>query len=165
MTRLLKPAGIAAAAFVLCGCTGSLIVTDDSGAVMQGVPVLRYEAWVESGSYTKLSKGAGECEPMPYHKVVNLPTGKPYYVRAEGSTFAKTTFSMKLSEGALTDLSFNTDSNIPDTLNAAANIMKAMPSIGITGTKTGGPSEKPACDAGEDPKKLQRLEKWLLEHD
>ena len=154
------------AIFVLCGCTGSLVVTDEKGTPLAGVPVASNEVWVEEGLYTKLAKG-GDCDARtPFTKVVTLGTGPKIYVKPEGSLLAKTSFSMKLnSDGSLTQIDFNTDSNLPDTLNATTSLLKALPSLGVGLARAPTSSDKPACDSGEQVTKLTRFNEWLRSHD
>jgi hypothetical protein len=150
---------------IITACTGKLNVLDNQGAALRGIPVATYELWVEQGTYSKLAKG-GSCDSgTPFQKVVSLATGPTYYVQVEGSMFAKTTFDLKLNaDGALAELSFNTESNLPDTLTGVSNILKTLPELGIAGAGAPAPGPQPACDTGEIVKKITKFDEWRQAH-
>jgi hypothetical protein len=150
---------------ITTACTGRLNVSDNQGTALRGIPVARYELWVEEGTYSKLGKG-GPCDSgTPFQKVVSLATGPVYYIQIEGSMFAKTTFNLKLNaDGALAELSFNTESNLPDTLNGVSNVLKALPNLGAAGAGAPLPGPLPACDTGEIVKKITKFDEWKQAH-
>jgi len=120
---------------------------------------------VEDGVYTKLTKG-GTCDTgTPFQKITSIPTGPKYFVKVEGSTFSKTSLSIKLnSDGALSELTFNSESTLPDTLTGAANVLKALPALGIAGAGAPAPGVLAPCDAGEVIKKLTKYDEWMRAH-
>jgi hypothetical protein len=146
-------------------CTGKLDITDDKGKSLQGIPITTYELWIEEGTYSKLAKG-GDCDSKtPFQKFVSLPTGPVYYIKVEGSLFAKTSLNVKLNaDGALSELSFNSESNLPDTFSGAANVLKAVPTLGVAGAGAPLPGPVPACDTGEVVKKVTKFDEWKQAH-
>jgi hypothetical protein len=161
----LRPTLASLGLLLLTACTGKLNITDNSGTPLKGIPVATYELWVEEGTYSKLAKG-GACDTStPFQKVASLATGPVYYVQVEGSMFAKTSLDLKLNaDGALSELSFNSESNLPDTLTGISNVLKTLPSLGVAGAGAPAPGPLPACDTGEMVRKITRFDEWTKAH-
>jgi hypothetical protein len=150
---------------LITACTGKLNITDNSGTPLRGIPVATYELWIQEGPYSKLAKG-GACDTStPFQKIASIATGPVFYVQVEGSLFAKTSLDLKLNaDGALSELSFNSESNLPDTLTGVSNILKTLPSLGIAGAGAPAPGPLPACDTGEVIRKITRFDEWKKAH-
>jgi hypothetical protein len=150
---------------LISACSGRLQILSDTGKNLPGVPVATYELWVEEGVYTKLAKG-GTCDTSTtFQKVASIPTGPKYFVMVDPSAFSKTSVDVKLnSDGALSELSFNSESNVPDALTGAANVLKALPALGIAGAGAPAPPGVTPCDSGEVIKKITKYDEWLRAH-
>src|SRR5271165_3031450 len=149
---------------VICtGCSGSLQISSAKAGVLGGIPVATYELWVEEGVYTRLARGGACDSTTPYQKLASLPTGPVYYLNVTSSSLAKTSFDLKLnSDGALSELSFNTESLLPQTLTGISDVLKALPALGVAGAGAPPPGVLPACDTGEKLHKVTRYEEWRL---
>lgn len=148
---------MATSLLAVSGCSGSLLVTDNAGQAMKGIPVRLTELWVQSSEFTKHSEG-GQCEKTPKDKFISLASGEPYYISAKGADFAKTSLAVKLTaDGTLSEVAFDTESKAPEAMEAAASLLGAAP-IGSAGA--GAPDPTRACDAGEKIIKIVPFAEW-----
>ena len=151
---------IAAAALLLAGCASKLMVYDEKGAAMSGVPVRMTEVYVKQGMRTQLTQG-GTCTPVPFLETAAFPTGKLYYVSTDPAWFAKTGLTIKFHEtGAATEISINSEPSGAETLKGVAELYKALRPQ-VVALDMGADRTGPACDSGEANVSFTTLEAYL----
>lgn len=152
---------------VVSGCTADLGVYDASERKVPGFPVAAPVVYVVTGAHTKHSKLGDGCTPAPFYRFQTLPTGERFFVDPETGPLANSEFGLKFSAtGSLTELTLNSESTAPQTLDSATNLLTAVGNLAGLGVATALPAERaapglPACDTGESNIKLQRISELI----
>jgi hypothetical protein len=155
MTRVYSVALLSATALFLSGCASSLTIFDAQSEKIKGVPFRASQVYVKSGTYLKHTKFP-TCLPSQFSEEVSLPTGVQYYANVNPAQFAKTGFSMKLTDkGALSEISLNTEPSSGDLVKNVAEAAKTvLPLLGLAALPAAlgeGETKNQACDTGVDP--------------
>lgn len=159
--RNLRLSCAAATVCLTTACSSDLVVSDGKNT-LPGIPVASRQAWVETGTFKKATDGKA-CTPASFQRYITLPTGPLYYVTVRPGILAKTAFALELdSSGAVTKVSLNSESQVPDAINAVANLAKSLPLAAFAAAPQKGGS--PPCDIGEEVNGIQSFSDWKLAH-
>lgn len=122
---------LVATALGLSGCASTLQVWKASDTAENktylGVPFRTMEAFQVTGRYTKHEEGP--CTETPFSLIEILPTGETYYANVKTADFAKTEFSVSVTDkGTLESVSMNSEpaSEAIDSVTAALTSLGAV---------------------------------------
>jgi|OpeIllAssembly_1097287.scaffolds.fasta_scaffold88512_1 hypothetical protein len=159
-----------AATLLVAGCAGKLVVYDDAKTKASGIPFRVAEVYVKWGWRDRQAKATGSsCTAVQFQEILSLPTGALYFVAAEPSSFAKTSFSIEYNDaGGVKKIALDSDPTPGvEAAKAAGQLITALaPLAGFAAAASTG--QRPAaglvadsCDAGEANVVYCRLNDYL----